>query len=466
MMFLPNDRSERARCKAVVESFIAKQGQRFLGWRRVSTDNSLLGNGAREGEPVVQQVFVRAAKGLSPAAFERQLFLIRKQAYHKIRDLGLDQVELYSACSFSSKVIVYKGQLTPEQLPTYYRADLRDPRMISHVALVHARFSTNTFPSWARAQPMRFVCHNGEINTLQGNVNWMRARQSLLKCDLYGSEFGRLFPIVDPETSDSGMLDNVLELLVSGGRSMPEAVMMMIPEAWENHESMSATRRAMYQYNASLMEPWDGPAAVLFTDSRWAGGVLDRNGLRPCRYWVTQDDRVVLSSEVGVLDVPPEMIRSKGRLQPGRMFLIDFQEGRIVEDEEIKERAASAHPYADWLDRRKLDLEDLPKKPSPISDPNTRLARLRMFGYTAEHLRFILQPMVDGGKDPLGSMGNDEPLAVLSDRPRLLYDYFKQLFAQVTNPPIDSTRESSVMALGLPVGPEGNLLETTEGQAE
>ena len=465
MIFLPRDRSERRRCKAIIENYIASQGQRFLGWRRVQTDNQLLGNGAREGEPVVQQVFIRAAKGLSPAAFERQLFLIRKQAYHKIRSLGLSQIELYSACSFSSKVIVYKGQLTPEQLPNYY-ADLRDPRLISHLALVHARFSTNTFPSWSRAQPMRFLCHNGEINTLQGNVNWMRARQALLGSDLFGPDFDRLFPVVDPETSDSGILDNVLELLVSAGRSMPEAIMMLIPEAWENHEFMGPARRAMYQFNASLMEPWDGPAAVLFTDGRWAGGVLDRNGLRPCRYWVTHDDRVVLSSEVGVLDIPPEKIRSKGRLQPGRMFLIDFQEGRIVEDDEIKDRAALAKPYEEWLERRKLDLRDLPKKASPRSDPESRLARLRMFGYTSEHLRFILQPMVDNEKDPLGSMGNDEPLAVLSDRPRLLYDYFKQLFAQVTNPPIDSTRESAVMALAVPVGPERNLLETTEEQAE
>ncbi len=465
MMFLPRDRSERARCKAVVEKFIAAQGQSFIGWRRVPTDNQSLGNGAREGEPIVQQVFVKAGKGLSPAAFERQLFLIRKQAYHKIRSLDLDEVELYSACSFSSKVIVYKGQVTPEQLPAYY-SDLRNPRMISHLALVHARFSTNTFPSWSRAQPMRFLCHNGEINTLRGNVNWMRARQALLGSDRFGPDFDRLFPVVDPETSDSGILDNVLELLVSAGRSMPEAIMMLIPEAWENHESMSDARRALYQYNASLMEPWDGPAAVLFTDGRWAGGVLDRNGLRPCRYWVTHDDRVVLSSEVGVLDVPPDGIKSKGRLQPGRMFLVDFQEGRIVEDEEIKERAAQTYPYGEWLEDHKLDLVDLPKKEPPAADPESRLSRLRMFGYTSEHLRFILQPMVNNRKDPLGSMGNDAALAVLSDRPRLLYDYFKQLFAQVTNPPIDSTRESAVMALGVPVGPEGNLLETTEKQAE
>ena len=465
MMFLPRDRSERTRCKAVIERYVIAQGQGFLGWRSVPTDNGALGEGALEGEPVVQQLFVRAAHGLSGEAFERQLYLIRKQADHHIRRLALGEGALYTACSLSSKVIVYKGQLTPRQLPGYY-ADLRDPRLASHVALVHARFSTNTFPSWSRAQPMRILCHNGEINTLQGNVNWMRARQSLLESDLYGPDFDRLLPVIDDETSDSGVLDNVLELLASAGRSLPDAVLMMIPEAWENHESMSEARRALYRYHASLMEPWDGPAAVLFSDGRWAGAVLDRNGLRPCRYWVTHDDRVVLASEVGVLDVPPGKIRSKGRLEPGRMFLIDFEKGRIVEDEEIKARAAAAHPYGAWLARRALDLADLPKRTPHTPDPASRLARLRMFGYTSEHLRFVLKPMVDKAKDPLGSMGNDEPLAVLSERPRLLYDYFKQLFAQVTNPPIDSTRESAVMALGLPVGPEGNLLETTEDQAE
>ncbi len=465
MIFLPRDRSERTRCKAVIERYVSAQGQGFLGWRTVPTESGGLGEGALEGEPVVQQLFVRAARGLSGEAFERQLYLIRKRADHHIRRLDLAEAALYAACSFSSKVIVYKGQLTPRQLPGYY-ADLRDPRLASHVALVHARFSTNTFPSWSRAQPMRLLCHNGEINTLQGNVNWMRARQSLLESDLYGPDFEHLLPIVDPETSDSGMFDNVLELLASAGRSLPDAVLMMIPEAWENHESMSEARRAMYRYHASLMEPWDGPAAVLFSDGRWAGAVLDRNGLRPCRYWVTHDDRVVLASEVGVLDVPPGKIRSKGRLEPGRMFLVDFEEGRIVEDEEIKGRAAGAHPYGEWLARRALDLADLPKEAPRAPDPASRLARLRMFGYTSEHLKFVLKPMVDNAKDPLGSMGNDEPLAVLSERPRLLYDYFKQLFAQVTNPPIDSTRESSVMALGLPVGPEGNLLETTEDQAE
>ena len=465
MVQLPRDRPERTRCRSAIERSIAAQGQGLLGWRRVPADNGDLGAGAREGEPVIEQVFVRAARGLGRDAFERRLYLIRQRADHRIRRLGLAEGALYASSSFSSRTIVYKGQLTPGQLPGYY-ADLRDHRLRSHVALVHTRFSTNTFPSWSRAQPMRLLCHNGEINTLQGNVNWMRARQSLLKSDLYGPDFGGLLPIVDAETSDSGMFDNVLELLASSGRSLPDAVNMMIPEAWENHESMPPGRRAMYRYNASLMEPWDGPAAILFSDGRWAGAVLDRNGLRPCRYWVTHDDRVVLASEVGVLDVPTARIRSKGRLEPGRMFLVDFEEGRIVGDGEIKERAAAAHPYGEWLARRALDLGDLPPKAPPAPDPASRIARLRMFGYTSEHLRFVLRPMVDDAKDPLGSMGNDEPLAVLSERPRLLYDYFKQLFAQVTNPPIDSTRESSVMALGLPLGPEGNLLETTEDQAE
>jgi len=465
MMFLPRDPDERAVCKATVEEYVTRQGQSVLGWRAVPTDPVSLGNGALEGEPAVEQLFVGAADDLAEDAFERQLYLIRKQAYRKVRSLALTQEELYSACSFSTRVIVYKGQLTPEQLAGYY-LDLEDETVVSHLAMVHARFSTNTFPSWSRAQPMRYLCHNGEINTLQGNVNWMKARQGLLRSDRFGNEIQKLLPIVDANTSDSGILDNVLELLVSAGRELPEAVMMLVPEAWENDDTMSETQRAFYQYHASLMEPWDGPAAVLFTDGRWAGAVLDRNGLRPFRYWVTHDDRVILASEVGVLDCPPEKIREKGRLQPGRMFLVDFQEGRIVEDEEIKETVAQARPYGEWLARGRIELEDLPQREAPAPDADTRLQRLRMFGYTAEHLSFMLQPMADDGKDPLGSMGNDAALAFLSDRARLLYDYFKQLFAQVTNPPIDSIREAAVMSLGLPLGPEGNLLETTEAQAE
>jgi glutamate synthase (NADPH/NADH) large chain len=313
---------------------------------------------------------------------------------------------------------------------------------------------------------MRVLCHNGEINTLQGNVNWMKARQGLLRSELFGDEFEKLFPVVDLNTSDSGILDNVLELLIASGRTLPEAIMMLIPEAWENDEAMSEERRAFYQYHASLMEPWDGPAAVLFTDGHWAGAVLDRNGLRPCRYWVMKDDRVILSSEVGVLDIAPDQIREKGRLQPGRMFLIDFARGRLIGDDEIKSEAASARPYGEWLDRRKIEMRDLPRRAPRRTKEDDRLGLLRTFGYTREHLSFMLQPMVDDGKDPLGSMGNDASLAVLSERHRLLYDYFKQLFAQVTNPPIDSTREAAVMSLAVPIGPEGNLLDTTEAQAE
>jgi len=465
MLFLPSDPEQREQCRTAVEGFVREQGQHVLGWRMVPVDNSTLGRGARRGEPAVEQLFVGAADGVSGDDFERQLYLIRKQAYHRISELELEEGHLYFACSFSSRVIVYKGQLTPAQIPEYY-ADLRDPEMVSHIALVHARFSTNTFPSWGRAQPMRYLCHNGEINTLQGNINWMKARQGLLRSDLFGDEIEKLFPIVDLGTSDSGILDNVLELLVSAGRRLPEAVMMMVPEAWENDEAMSPTQRAFYQYNASLMEPWDGPAAVLFTDGRWAGAVLDRNGLRPCRYWVTHDGRVILSSEVGVLDIAPDQIREKGRLQPGRMFLLDFQAGRIIEDEEIKEAAAQERPYGEWMAQGKVEIEDFEPHPPRASDPITHLERLQMFGYTAEHLSFLLQPMVDEGKDPLGSMGNDASLAFLSERPRLLYDYFKQLFAQVTNPPIDSIREAAVMSLAIPIGPEGNLLDTTPAQAE
>ena len=465
MIFFPRSQRGREHCREILTGYVQAQGQEVLGWRRVPTMNDSLGRGARAGEPVVEQLFVGAREGLSQEAFERQLYLIRKQAYREIRGSHLEDVDSYAVCSLSSRVIVYKGQLTPEQVPAYY-PDLGDPELVSQMALVHARFSTNTFPSWSRAQPMRFLCHNGEINTLQGNVNWMRARQGLLRSERFGPELEKLFPIIDPETSDSGILDNVLELLVAAGRSAPEALMMMIPEAWENDESISETRRAFYEYHASLMEPWDGPAGVLFTDGRWAGAVLDRNGLRPCRYWITHDDRVILSSEVGVLDLPPELVKKKGRLQPGRMFLVDMKEGRVVENDEIKESIATARPYGEWLERRRLGLEDLVAREPVTTERDSFLAPLKMFGYTDEHLRFILHPLVEKARDPTGSMGNDAALAFLSERPRLLYDYFKQLFAQVTNPPIDSTREDSVMSLAVPIGPEGNLLETTEGQAD
>ncbi len=465
MIFLPRDPEERGLCKQLLEGFIAAQGQRVLGWRRVPTANDGIGRDARTSEPVVEQVFIEAVGEIDQDAFERQLLLIRKQAYHTIRESDLREVDAYYVCSLSSRTVVYKGQLTPEQLSSYY-SDLRAPDFSSHVALVHARFSTNTFPSWSRAQPMRFMGHNGEINTLRGNVNRMRARQGVLKSSHFGPELKKIYPVIDPETSDSGIFDNVLELLALAGRSLPEAVMMMVPEAWENDEAMSPDRKAFYEYHACLMEPWDGPASIVFTDGRFAGGVLDRNGLRPSRFWVTDDDRVVLASEVGVLDLPAERITAKGRLRSGWMFLVDFEKGRLVADKEIKEVIAGRRPYRQWNDRQRIRLEDLPEAAPPGGDPETLLPRLRMFGYTSEHLDFVMRPMVQKGKDPTGSMGNDAPLAFLSHDGRLLPEYFKQLFAQVTNPPIDSTREAVMMSLLAPTGPEGNILESVEADAE
>ncbi|MCC7145723.1 MAG: glutamate synthase large subunit [Phycisphaeraceae bacterium] len=466
-IFLPRGKAERQACKGLLERYIHVQGQRLLGWRPVPTDadKADIGPSARASEPVVEQVFIAAADGMDRTAFCRQLFLIRKQAYHSIRALSLDLLKNYYVSSLSSRVIVYKGQLTARQLLPYY-PDLSDPTFVSHLAMVHSRFSTNTFPSWSRAQPMRFMCHNGEINTLRGNMNWMRAREGLMKSEAFGEEFKRLLPIIDPETSDSGIFDNVLELLLLSGRSLPEAVMMMIPEAWENHESMSPLKRAFYEYHSCLMEPWDGPASVAFTDGRYIGAVLDRNGLRPSRYYVTDDDRVVMASEVGVLPIPPERVKAKGRLQPGRMFLVDFEQGRIIADEELKHSIATKRPYGQWLENQRLELTELPTGPLPSAfEPGTLLKRMQAFGYTLETMQFMLLPMIHAGKDPIGSMGNDAAIACLSDKPRLVYDYFKQLFAQVTNPPIDSIREEIIMSLQCYVGPEGNLLGTTEAQA-
>ena len=465
-VFLPTDPDERRQCKEIVEKLTREQGQRLLGWRRVPTDaeGADLGSAARLTEPVIEQVFIRGASALDQEALERQLYLIRQQASQTVRESRLRQASMFYVCSLSTKVIIYKGQLTCAQLVPYF-ADLRDPDFATHMAMVHSRFSTNTFPSWNRAQPFRFMCHNGEINTLRGNVNAMWSRQSLLKSDLFGNQLAKALPIVDPDTSDSGMFDNTLELLLMAGRSLPEAVMMMIPEAWQNHESMPESRRAFYQYHSALMEPWDGPASVTFSDGHYVGAVLDRNGLRPSRYYVTKDDLVVMGSEVGILDIPADRIVAKGRLRPGRMFLVDFEQGRIVDDEELKHQKAVQRPYSRWLRNQVIELPDLRPAPQvPGLDRRSLIARLQAFGYTVEHLRMILAPMAADAKEPLGSMGNDSALACLSDEPRLLYDYFKQLFAQVTNPPVDSTREDVIMSLEAFVGPEGNLLETTEAQ--
>ncbi len=467
MMFLPVDERTRKQCRNIVEHFTRLQGQEVLGWRRVPTDadGADIGPSARATEPVVEQFFVGAAEGIDQDEFERQLYTIRKQAFHVIKAGPIDDTQSYYVCSFSSRVLIYKGQLTSAQVPLYY-PDLREKDYQSHMAMVHSRFSTNTFPSWDRAQPMRYMSHNGEINTLRGNVNWMTARQGQMKSALFGDNLHRLMPVVDPVTSDSGMFDNVLELLMLAGRPLPEAIMMMIPEAWENHESMSVSKRAFYEYHSCLMEPWDGPASVVFSDGRYIGAVLDRNGLRPSRYYITHDDRVIMASEVGVIEVPPEQVKSKGRLQPGRMFLVDFEQGRIIDDEELKNDIATRRPYGQWLQNQRIELSELPPADNAHGfDPDTLLPRLRSFGYTVETMQHMLIPLVKTRKDPIHSMGDDAALAVLSDKPRLLYDYFKQLFAQVTNPAIDSIREEIIMSLECYVGPQQNLLESTEAHA-
>ncbi|MDB4614728.1 glutamate synthase large subunit, partial [bacterium] len=371
---------------------------------------------------------------------------------------------MFYVCSLSTKVIIYKGMLTPHQVTAYF-PDLREDDYKSHLAMVHSRFSTNTFPSWDRAQPCRFMSHNGEINTLRGNSNWMFARQGMMKSDLFGDDFDKLMPIIEPECSDSGNFDNAMELLYHAGRSLPEVVMMMIPEAWQNHDSMSEEKRAFYEYYSSLQEPWDGPASISFTDGRYIGAVLDRNGLRPSRFYVTKDDRVVMASEVGVLDIEPSNVVQKGRLQPGKMFLVDFEEGRIIRDEEVKESVAKKRPYGEWLKANRVSLTDLPDAERPaLNHADTLVRKLQAFGYTRETLDFMLIPLINVKKDPIGSMGNDAAMACLSDQSRMLYDYFKQLFAQVTNPAIDSIREGIIMSLECYVGPEGNLLESTAEQ--
>ena len=467
-VFLPRDEAERNICKQTLEKYVKQQGQTFLGWRRVPTDakRADIGNSAAATEPVIEQMFVAAnTKQEDRTAFCRQLYLIRKQAFHDLRKKKLTQRSMYYVCSFSSRIIIYKGQLTAKQVVPYF-PDLADPRYTSHLSMIHSRFSTNTFPSWERAQPMRFMSHNGEINTLRGNINWMAAREGVMASELFGADLKKLMPITDLNTSDSGVFDNVMELLLLTGRSLPEAVMMMIPEAWQNHESMPEYKRAFYEYHSCLMEPWDGPASVVFTDGRYIGAVLDRNGLRPSRYYLTTDDRVIMASEVGVLPVDPKIVREKGRLQPGRMFLVDFERGALIPDDEIKKTIATQRPYAEWLRNQRVELKDLPLAEQAHGfEPETLLPRMQAFGYSIETMQFMLLPLVLEKRDPVGSMGNDAALAVLSDQPRMIYDYFKQLFAQVTNPPIDSIREEVIMSLECYIGPERNLLETTEQQA-
>jgi glutamate synthase (NADPH/NADH) large chain len=464
LVFLPQDSTERKQCKTVVEDFIRQQNQQLIGWRPVPVDADAadIGPSARATEPVIEQLFIAASDGFSGDSFERQLYLIRKQATKLIRnDTTLAQHAMFYVCSLSTKVIIYKGQLMPEQVMKYF-PDLNDPDFTSHLAMVHSRFSTNTFPSWDRAQPNRFMSHNGEINTLRGNQNWMRAREGMLSSDLFDDELAKILPVVEPDCSDSGTFDNVLEFLLMSGRTLQEAVMMMVPEAWQNHETMSEEKRAFYEFNSAVMEPWDGPASIVFTDGKYIGAVLDRNGLRPSRYYLTHDDHVIMASEVGVVQVEPENVKYKGRLQPGRMFLVDFEQGRLIPDEELKSSFAAKRPYGEWLNQHRLQLSDLNINPkNQAFEPDSLLARMQAFGFTSETMQFMLIPMVREKRDPLGSMGNDSALACLSDQPRMLYDYFKQLFAQVTNPSIDSIREETIMSLRCFIGPEKNLIDTT-----
>ena len=464
LVFLPRDAKERSLCKNEVESLVAEHGQQLIGWRvvPVAPDEADLGAAARLTEPCSEQLLVGAAPGLDQDAFERQLFLIRKAASHKLRThAALSQAKMFYICSLSSRVMIYKGMLRTLQLMDYF-PDLKAPDYVSHLAMVHARFSTNTFPSWDRAHPMRLIAHNGEINTFRGNRNWMQAREGAMHSDEFGDDLSSLFPVIEPDCSDTSGLDNALEFLLRTGRSLPESILMMIPEAWQKHESMDSTKRAFYEYHSAMMEPWDGPSSVTFTDGRCIGAVLDRNGLRPSRYYVTRDDRVVMASEVGVLDVAPDQIVHKGRLQPGRMFLIDFDKGALIPDAEVKASLAQRRPYGTWLNEERIELSDLAVPPQvPGLDSDSLIPRMRAFGYTRESLDFMLIPLVHEERDPVGSMGNDSALACLSDQPRLTYDYFKQLFAQVTNPAIDSIREDVIMSLECFIGPEQNLLETS-----
>jgi glutamate synthase domain-containing protein 2/glutamate synthase domain-containing protein 1/glutamate synthase domain-containing protein 3 len=461
MIFLPPDRDLRHQCEEMLEEIIISEGQQVLGWRSVPTDNMYLGETAKSCEPSIRQVFIgRNAAIHDNMTFERKLYVIRRRAENAIRYKGLTGGQYFYIPSLSCKTIIYKGMLTPRQVDTFY-PDLSDPEVETAIAVVHSRFSTNTFPSWERAHPYRYLIHNGEINTLRGNENWMHARQAMLASELFGDDLPKLFPIIQEDGSDSTKFDNCLEFLVLSGRPLSHAMMMMIPEPWENHESMDEQKRAFYEYHSSLMEPWDGPASIAFTDGTRVGAVLDRNGLRPSRYYVTKDDLVIMASEVGVLDVPPEQVLEKRRLQPGRMFLVDTEEGRIISDEEIKQQRAAAYPYRQWLKEHLVHFNDLPNVPEkqPAYDHHAIFQRLQAFGYNFEDLRINLGPMAVNGIQPIGSMGTDTPLAVLSDKPQSLYNYFKQLFAQVTNPPIDPIREELITSTTLTLGEEGNLVE-------
>ncbi|GAC1669936.1 MAG: glutamate synthase large subunit [Candidatus Acidiferrum sp.] len=461
MIFLPVEKHQRLQCEGILERVVREEGLTVLGWRDTPIDGTAIGRVARASQPYIQQLFVGRPASLQEDAFERKLYIVRKRVESEIAASDMQDRDVFYVPSLSARTIIYKGLLLAPQISKFYR-ELSDPEVKSALCLVHQRFSTNTFPSWQLAHPYRYIAHNGEINTLKGNVNWMQARQSVLASPLFGDDIKKLFPIIAPDGSDSANLDNAVELLFQSGRGLPHVMAMLMPEAWAGNPHMKKQKKAFYEYHASLMEPWDGPAAIAFTDGRMIGATLDRNGLRPGRYIITNDDLVVMASEAGVLDVPVESIKKKGRLQPGKMFLVDMVEGRIISDKEIKLRLSSRQSFAEWLKEKQITLDQLPE-PSRVHAPDhsTILCRQRAFGYTDEDLKMILEPMAAKGEEPVGSMGTDIPLACLSDRPQPLFNYFKQLFAQVTNPPIDPIREEMVMSLISYIGTERNILEET-----
>ena len=459
-LFLPQNAQNRAKCEALIAQIIAEENQTLLGWRDVPVDNSNIADAARDVEPCMRQVLI-ASTATDKVVFERKCFVIRKRIEHEVRALNLQDKAAFYIPSLSSRTIVYKGMLLANEVGVYYK-DLVDETVVSALALVHQRFSTNTFPAWDLAHPFRMIAHNGEINTVQGNVNWMTARHEAMKSAVIGEDLEKLWPLIAEGQSDSACFDNCLELLVAGGYSLPHAMMMLIPEAWNNNALMDDNRRAFYEYHAALMEPWDGPAAVAFTDGNMIGATLDRNGLRPARYLVTSDDIVMMASEMGVLTFPQEKIVKKWRLQPGKMLLIDMVQGRIIDDNEVKNALANAKPYKDWIEKSRYLLSELPEEDTTFEPKENLLDSQQAFGYTQEDIKFILQPMIDNGEEGAGSMGNDAALPVLSNKPKVLYNYFKQLFAQVTNPPIDPIREELVMSLVTFIGPKPNLLAVDE----
>lgn len=460
MLFLPHDEAVRTKQEEELVRIAEEEGQHVLGFRTVPTRDDMLGQSAKAAKPFVRQIFIeRSADLKEDLDFERKLYVIRRRAERAIRYSGAEQGDAFYVSSLSCRKVVYKGMLTTEQVGQFY-LDLRDERLESAIAMVHSRFSTNTFPSWERAHPYRFMIHNGEINTLRGNVNWMHARQSMFKTEKFGDDLEKVKPIINPDGSDTAMFDNTFEFLYLSGRSLPHVAMMMVPEPWVGREDMDPDKKAFYEYHSTMMEPWDGPAAMGFTDGVQIGAILDRNGLRPSRYYVTKDDLIVLSSEVGVLDIPAENVLYKDRLRPGRMLLVDTQEGRIISDEEVKSAIAKEHPYREWLNEHLVELEDLPEAKELPPESHEDIARRQMaFGYTYEDLRKVLEPMALTGQENIASMGYDAPLAVLSEHPQRLYNYFKQMFAQVTNPPIDAIREELVTSTATTIGPERNLLQ-------